>query len=411
MTPAASIRTAWRNLSAHPLRSTLTITAIGVGVASVMTMVAIGLGVQAQIAAQVRAMGSDLLVVVPGSQIVGAARLGRGTRITLTEDDAVAIEREIASVAAVAPTVSARTRIINGNANWSANVDGVMPAYFDAREWRLASGQPFSMEEVAGNRKVALLGRTVERKLFGDEPALGRTVRINDVPFTVIGTLGARGYNTSGGDEDDRVFTPLSTAKTRLIGNRNRVNARTVDFILVKVARSDAIAEASGAIDALLRQRHRIAPSAPADFSIRNLSAVQAAERKAADTLSALLAAVASVSLIVAGIGVANITLVSVAERAREIGLRMAVGASRSALMKQFLAESVFTACLGGLIGVAVGLAAPLAISEAAGWTVVVSPWSVPLSLLFSSLVGVAFGIYPAWTASRMSPVQALGHD
>ncbi len=411
MMAATSVRTAWRNLRAHPMRSALTVTAIGIGVASVMTMVAIGLGVQAEITAQMRAMGADLVVVLPGSRTVGGARLGRGSRVTLTEDDAVAIEREIAGVTAAAPTVSARARVVSGNANWSTHVAGVVPAYFDARDWRVASGRRFSTEEVAGNRKVALLGRTVERELFRGASGLGRMVRINDVPFTIIGTLGARGYNASGGDEDDRVFIPLSTAKTRLIGNRNRVNARTVDFILVKVAAPEAVASVTAGIEALLRQRHRIAPAAPADFTVRDLSAAQAAERKAADTLSALLAAVASISLIVAGIGVANITLVSVAERAREIGLRMAVGASRSAVLKQFLAESVFTACLGGVIGIAVGLAAPLAISKVAGWTVVVSPWSVPLALLFSSLVGIAFGLYPAWTASRMSPVQALGHE
>jgi putative ABC transport system permease protein len=408
MSPLETLRIAFRAIRANLLRSALTMLGIIVGVAAVITMVAIGNGAQRQVAEQIRSLGSNLLLVQPGTPNQGGARLSIGARPSLTEEDAAAIAREVPGVLVAVPMVSGPGHVVQGNLNWSTLVGGITPGYLVARDWRVETGREFTLEEVDTAAKVVLLGRTVADTLFPGEDPLGQQVRLANTPFTVIGVLGSKGQiAASGRDQDDTVLIPLSTAKLRVLG-ANRVSRSLVDFLLVKVAAEEAIGPVQQQIRQLLRQRHRLAAGTEDDFRIREPFAAMEARAASTRSLTYLLAAIASVSLVVGGISIMNIMLVSVTERTREIGLRQALGARRRNLLNQFLVEATTLCVLGGVAGVLMGVAAAFGIGALADWPIWVSPASVLLSVAFSGAIGVFFGFYPAHKASRLDPIQAL---
>ena len=409
MTAWECARSAVRALRANLLRSALTMLGIVIGVAAVIAMVAVGSGAQSRVAEQIRSLGANLLLVQPGSGSEGAVRLGAGSRHNLTEDDAAAISAEVAGVVVVAPTVAGSAHLVHGNRNWSSLVGGVTPDYLVARDWRIGKGRAFTSDEVQTAAKVVLLGATLAEQLFPNREPLGQRVRITNVPFTVIGVLGEKGQTAeSGRDQDDVALLPLTAAKVRVLGARLPVSRRAVDFILVKAASSEAMPGVQRQIEQLLRQRHRLDPGTEDDFQVREPAAAMEAEAAAARSLTLFLAAVASVSLLVGGISIMNITLVSVTERTREIGLRQAVGARRRDIRNQFLIEAVVLCLLGGLTGIALGIAAAVAISELVGWPIFISPLAVTVAFGFAGAVGVFFGFYPAHKASRLDPIEAL---
>jgi putative ABC transport system permease protein len=408
MRPSESLWVALGALRAHPMRSVLTMLGIIVGVSAVIAVVGIGAGAQVRVAEQIRTLGTNLLMVQPGALQQGAVRLAGGTRHNLTADDASAIAAQIPEVAISAPSVRGSEHVVRGNRNWTTTVNGTLPDYFTAREWPVETGRLFSMEEAQVSAKVATLGATVAKALFADANPIGQMIRIANAPFRVVGVLAVKGTSGAGQDQDDVVFVPLSTAKLRLLGSANAVNHGSLDYILVKVADSDATANAETEIEGLLRDRHRLPNGTPDDFRIWNPAAALAAQHETTRTLSFLLAAIASVSLIVGGISIMNIMLVSVTERTREIGLRMALGARRRDIRRQFLTEAVVLSLLGGGIGVVVGIASAAVLSRLAGWAVFIGPEAVVAALLFAAGVGVFFGYYPAVRASRLDPIEAL---
>jgi putative ABC transport system permease protein len=406
----ASIRIALRALRVNKLRSTLTMLGIIIGVAAVITMIAIGAGAQARVEEQIKALGSNLIMLLPGSVTAGGVRMGSGSRNTLTEDDAFAIQREIADVQASAPQLRGTGQVVAGNNNWSTVFYGVTPEYFEARNWVIATGKGFEPADLSGAAKVALLGETVTRNLFGDGDPIGQVIRIRKVPFTVIGTLQRKGQSLMGQDQDDVILMPISTARNRVLGG-GVARQRIVGAIFLKVREGADTKDVEGDIRSLLRQRHRLQPGADDDFTLRNLSEVLAAREESSRIMTLLLAAVASVSLLVGGIGIMNIMLVSVTERTREIGLRMAVGARARDILAQFLVEAVTLALIGGLLGIALGLGGSYLIAHLADWRVELRPDSVLLAVSFAAAVGVFFGFYPARKASRLLPIEALRYE
>ena len=403
-----SLRVAWRALRVNKMRSMLTALGIIVGVAAVVCMVSVGAGAQAQVSEKIRTLGANLLLVTPGAQSSGAVRMEAGTRHTLTEEDAVAIRRDIRAVQVAAPVLSRRTQVVAGNKNWATLVAGINPDYLIAREWPILAGRPFSTDELTSGAKVAVIGDVIAEQLFEARPALGETVRIGNVPFTVIGVLDKKGQGAMGRNQDDVIFIPLSTAKSRILGAVRGNTRDALDFIVVKVADAAALPDVQKEVRVSLRQRHQLRKEAADDFNIENPNDVLSAREGATRTLGFLLIAVASVSLIVGGISIMNIMLVSVTERTREIGLRMAVGARRRDIRRQFLIEAVTLAVVGGLIGALIGSAGAVAIAWQAEWPILISPWAIILACGFSGLVGVAFGFYPAYRASRLDPMVAL---
>jgi putative ABC transport system permease protein len=403
-----SLRAGLRALRVHKMRSVLTVLGIIVGVAAVVCMVSVGAGARAQVTEKIRTLGANLLVITPGAQTSGGARLEAGTRHTLTEEDASAIRREFADVQVAAPVVSRTTHVVAGNKNWATLAAGINPDYLVAREWPILSGRVFSASEAESGAKVAMIGAVVAEQLFGDRAPIGETLRIANVPFTVIGVLDKKGQASTGRSQDDVVFMPLSTAKSRVLGALRGATRDALDFIVVKVSDPAAMAEVQKKVRLLLRQRHQLRPDAADDFSIENPADVLTAREDAMRTLGFLLTAVASVSLLVGGISIMNIMLVSVTERTREIGLRMAVGARRRDIRRQFLIEAVTLALSGGLVGTVFGAAAAVAIAWQAEWPVLISPWAVVLACGFSGFVGIGFGLYPAYRASRLDPMVAL---
>jgi putative ABC transport system permease protein len=404
---ASLLRIALRALEVNKLRSALTMLGIVIGVGAVIVMIAVGAGAQQRVEEQIRALGSSLLLVTPGSTTAGGVRLGFGSGSTLTEDDVAAINREIPEALA-APALRGAAQVIWGNTNWSTAILGVTPEYLDVRQWPLAAGRGFEPAEMAAAAKVCLVGATVARQLFGDADPLDQSIRIKRVPFTVIGVLEVKGQSMMGTDQDDLVLVPIRTARSRVLGTASAARNRTVGTIWIKAADGVDTRTLEDQVRALLRQRHRIQPGADDDFSLRNLAEVMAAQEASSRVLALLLAAVASVSLLVGGIGIMNIMLVSVTERTREIGLRMAVGARTRDILGQFLVEAVTLSLIGGLAGVALGIGGALAVAQLAGWRVVLSPEAVALAVAFAFAIGVFFGFYPARKAARLNPVEAL---
>ena len=410
MSYGEAVHSALAALRANPLRSALTMLGIFIGVAAVIAMVAIGAGARAMVLEQIRSLGSNIMIVLPGNVTSGGVRLGSGARATLTIDDAIALEKEIPAVQIAAPVIRGGSQVVAGNLNWSTVVQGVVPGFFEAREWDATNGRLFLPEEVERRAQVAVLGVTVARSLFDEADPVGQSIRIRNVPFTVVGVLQGKGQTTFGQDQDDIVMVPLGTARQRVFGV-NRANARSVGSILIKVAEGDDMAQAEEDIRALLRQRHRLQASEDDDFFVRNLSEVAATRDASSRTLALLLAAVAAVSLAVGGIGIMNIMLVSVTERTREIGVRLAVGARPRDIRGQFLIEATTLSVLGGAAGAALGIGAAIMIASFAGWPTLVQPESIVLAIGFSGLVGIFFGFYPAQRAARLDPIEALRHE
>jgi putative ABC transport system permease protein len=403
----ALLRIALRALAVNKMRSALTMLGIVIGVGAVIVMIAVGAGAQARVEEQIRSLGSNLLLVMPGSTTSGGVRMGFGSGSTLTEDDVLAINREIPEAIA-APALRGSAQVIWGNSNWSTQIYGTTPEYLEVRQWPLVSGRAFEPAEMAGAAKVALIGATVAKQLFGAADPLDQSIRIKRVPFTIIGVLDVKGQSMMGTDQDDLILVPIKTARSRVLGTASAARNRTVGTIWVKAADGIDTKIVEEQVRALLRQRHRIQAGGDDDFSLRNLQEVMAAQEASSRVLALLLAAVASVSLLVGGIGIMNIMLVSVTERTREIGLRMAVGARTRDILGQFLVEAVTLSLIGGLIGVALGMGTSLAIAELAGWRIVISPEAVGLAVAFAFVIGVFFGFYPARKAARLNPVEAL---
>jgi len=401
------LRVAMRALAVNKLRSLLTMLGIIIGVAAVIVMIAVGAGAQKRVEEQIRSLGSNLLLILSGTTTSGGVRMGFGSNLTISEDDALAIPREIPETMS-APALRGTAQLIWGNQNWSTVIFGVTPEYLEVRQWELASGRVFDATDLAGATKVCLIGQTVARQLFGGVDPLGQVIRVRRVPFTVIGVLESKGQSMMGSDQDDLILMPISTARKRVLGASNLAKQRSVGTIWVKVAEGYDMKAAEEQVRSLLRQRHRLQPGQDDDFSLRNLEEVAATQEASGRVLALLLAAVASVSLVVGGIGIMNIMLVSVTERTREIGLRMAVGARTRDILGQFLVEAVTLSLIGGVAGIAIGVATAVGIAEFAGWRIVLSPASVVLAVAFAFAIGVFFGFYPARKAARLNPVEAL---
>jgi putative ABC transport system permease protein len=405
-----SARVALRALRVNKLRSALTMLGIIIGVGAVIAMVSVGAGAQARVAEQIQSLGSNLIIVLSGSVNAAGTRLGVGSQLTITEDDAAAIAREVPQVQVAAPSSRGGAQVVYGNLNWSTSIQGVTVDYFEARDWAIVQGRPLIQEDVDGATKVALLGQTTVFNLFGDADPMGQTIRIKKVPFTVVGVLDRKGQNTWGQDQDDVIVIPISTAKKKVLG-RPGANPRAVGAISIKIRPGEDMAEAESQIRDLLRQRHRLQPFQDDDFWLRNLSEVLQTQEESSKVMTYLLAAIASVSLLVGGIGIMNIMLVSVTERTREIGLRMAVGARGRDILLQFLVEAVTLSLVGGLIGIAFGLGGSRAISYFAEWRTLVAPEAIAIAFGFAAAVGIFFGFYPARKAAQLDPIEALRYE
>jgi putative ABC transport system permease protein len=394
-------------IRAHALRSVLTMLGIVIGVAAVIAMVAVGNGARERVNAQIQALGANLIIVIPGTVTQGGARLGTGNAATLTDADAAALRAEIPAVQASAPIVRGGVQVISGGSNWATSAVGVDQDYFVARDWLVERGRDFSEEETRRGGQVALLGQTVVRELFGGNDPIGAQVRVRNVPFDVIGVMTAKGQSMFGADQDDVILLPLQTARQRVVGT-SRAKNRSVNQIMVKIREGEDLAAAEEEMKRLLRQRHRIQDGRDDDFSLRNMAEIQATREQSARTMAMLLLSVAAVSLVVGGIGIMNIMLVSVTERTKEIGLRMAVGARPLDVMGQFLIEATTIALIGGLIGIAIGISIAIVTAMQAGWPLLIDPVVVVTAFVFSGLVGIVSGFYPAFRAARLDPVEAL---
>jgi putative ABC transport system permease protein len=374
-------------------------------------MVSVGAGAQAEVSEKIRTLGANLLLVTPGALNSGGTRLEAGSQPTLTEQDAAAIGREVADLEVAAPLLSHAMPLVAGNRNWITQVAGINNDYLVAREWKIDKGRSFTSDEIAPGEKVAIVGSVIIDELFDGRAGIGETFRIGNVPFRVIGVLEKKGLGAAGRSQDDAVFIPLSTAKSRIIGAVRGTNREALDLILVKLSDSAVASMVQSNIEALLRQRHHIRGDAPSDFTIENPADVLTARGAAMHTLNMLLIAVASVSLIVGGISIMNIMLVSVTERTREIGLRLAVGATRRNIQGQFLIEAATLATVGGLVGALLGAAAAVEIAWNVGWPILINPWAIVLACGFAAFIGIVFGLYPARRAARLDPIVALRYE
>jgi len=401
----STTKIAFRALWVNKMRSALTMLGIIIGVGSVIAMLAVGQGASEKISEQVASMGSNLLIVMSGSVTSGGLRMGSGTQMTLTLEDAYAIERECSAVAAVAPMLNGVAQVVYGNQNWSTGIQGTTPGILEVRDAALVSGRPFTDQDIRAAAKVVLLGQTVVENLFGSMDPVGQIIRIKKVPFTVIGVLEKKGQSVVGQDQDDLAYIPVTTAQKKIIGTTFAGMVRT---ILIKARSAGEMDRAERQITDLLRQRHRINPKGELDFSIRNLTQMLQVAEQSTRVMTLLLGAIASVSLLVGGIGIMNIMLVSVTERTREIGIRMAVGAKTWAIRMQFLVEAMTLSLSGGVIGIILGVVTSQILSRLAGWTTIISPLSVVLAFGFSGMVGIFFGFYPAYKASLLNPIEAL---
>lgn len=413
MRPTELVRFAFGAISAHPMRSALTSLGVVIGVAAVIMMTSVGLGAQQQVEQALSSLGTNMLVVRPGAPRgpgSGFVRGAGGSGSSLTVADAEAM-RDLDGVRAISPAINGGAQLVYEGANWSSRIEGVTPDYLVARDLEIASGQMFDQAAADSGRKVAVLGQTVVTELFGEgvDP-VGQRLRIGPIPFTVIGVLSPKGQSGFQ-DQDDIVVIPLDAARSRVIGRGPGARGNSVNQVYVKAVDEDALYGLEQDLAELLRQRHRIQPGQDDDFNVQNLTAIQEAAASSSQTFTLLLAAVAGVSLIVGGVGIMNIMLVSVTERTREIGLRMAIGARRSDVLTQFALESVVLSLLGGLLGLALGVGGALLMAHFGDWPTAIPAWAAPLAIGFSTFVGVAFGAYPAWRAAQLDPIEALRRE
>jgi len=404
-----AVRIAFRALRRNTLRSLLTILGIIIGVAAVIAMVSISQGASVAVQEQIARMGNNLLVILPGSVTQGGVRTGAGGRASLRVNDAKAMQRECPAVSAVTYLRRQVQQVVVGNQNWSTSIFGVTPEYQIVRDWPLVAGRFMTKQDDESGAAVAVLGQTVVENLFGPgQTPLEQVVRINNVPFRVVGILTPKGQSTQGADQDDAVLIPFTTAERKVMGS---AMLGTVGSIMVSAVSPDLIPEAQRQITTLLRERHRLKSTQDNDFQIRNLADVAATAQSTSQSMSILLASVASVSLVVGGIGIMNIMLVSVTERTREIGIRMAVGAKRRDILTQFLLEAVVLSTLGGLWGVVLGVIGSQLVSALAAWPTIVPLEAILLAVVFSGAVGVFFGFYPARKAAYLDPIEALRYE
>ncbi|MDD5249705.1 MAG: ABC transporter permease [Rhodocyclaceae bacterium] len=404
---AAMLAEAWQAMGANRLRTFLTMLGMVIGVGAVILMLAVGQGAQQQVQESIASMGSNLFIILSGSTTSGGLRMGGGAAPTLTMADAAAIE-ELPSVAAVAPTAPGTAQLVYGPNNWSTQVMGSTPSFLTVRDWKLSAGFPFTDSDIRSATRVCLLGQTVVQNLFGDEDPVGKTIRIKNSPYVVLGVLAAKGQSLDGRDQDDTVIVPVTTALRKLFGSQF---AGTVRFMMAQAESADAMPAVEKAINELLHQRHRIREGADNDFSVRNLTALANTAAETAQVMSLMLGAIASVSLLVGGIGIMNIMLVSVTERTREIGIRMAIGARGSDILLQFLLEAIIISVIGCLIGVALGVGGALLVSKFSGMAIVVTAASIFMAFAVAAAVGIFFGWYPARKAAAMKPIDALRYQ
>lgn len=398
---------AWRAMGANRLRTFLTMLGMVIGVGAVIVMSAIGAGTQAKVKDSIASMGSNLLIVLAGSMTSGGVRLGSGGVQTLTIADASAME-ELESISATAPTSSGSAQLIYQSANWSTQVTGTTPSYFQVRDWEIESGYPFMDSDVRGATRVVVLGKTIAQNLFGDEEAVGKTIRIKNSPYLVVGVLAKKGQSLDGRDQDDTAIVPITTAQTKLFGSQFKGSVR---FIMVEAVSDKVMDKAEQEMAQLLRQRHKLRESAEDDFTIRNLTALANTAEETTKAMSLMLAAIASISLLVGGIGIMNIMLVSVTERTREIGIRIAIGAKQRHILVQFLLEALMISIIGCLIGVCVGVGGALLVQKFFSISVAITQSSIMVSFLVATGVGVFFGFYPARKAANLEPIEALRYQ
>ncbi len=400
------LRIAFDALMRNKMRSVLTMLGIIIGVGAVIAMVAIGQGAQVQVDAQISSLGTNVLLIFPGSFTSGAVRTGAQTGTTLTEDDGLAIKDQCPAVAYLSPMLRTGAQIIYADNNWGTSVQGGSPDFFAIRDWRVEEGDFFTDADVRGATKVCLLGQTVVDNLFQAEDPVGKTIRIRNIPFRVVGTLQSKGQNMMGQDQDDIIIVPYTTLQKRMMG----ANVHAWGFTASAKSKSQML-EAQQQITDLLRARHKLGPADDNDFTIRNQTEIAEASASTSKVMTTLLASIASVSLIVGGIGIMNIMLVSVTERTREIGVRMSIGARKRDILTQFLMEAIVLSLLGGFVGIGLGVVGSSLVSKIAGWPTFVTGASVLISVFFSMLVGVFFGYYPARKASLLHPIDALRYE
>ena len=403
-----TLKIALRALRTNKMRSFLTMLGIIIGIAAVIAMMAVGSGAGYVISRQIASIGSNIILILPGSTTSGGLRSGSGGAQTLTADDVRAIMTECPSVESAAPTVRTSGLAVYGNMNWSTVIMGTTPELFDIREWGVTGGRLISQQDQDGAAKVCLIGQTVAENLFGSGDPVGRIIRIRKVPFTVVGLLDRKGQSPQGTDQDDSVFVPLRTAQRTLVRSQT---GSSVGAVMVKAKSEALLSQAEEEINTLLRQRHRITGGKEPDFSTRNLSEILAVAEQSSRAMSLLLGAVASISLIVGGIGIMNIMLVSVTERTREIGIRMAIGARRNDILLQFMTEAVLLTMIGGIAGILLGCAGATAVSRLLEWPTLISFQSVSVAFIFSGAVGIFFGFYPARKAAGLNPIDALRYE
>ena len=401
------IRVAFRALQRNKMRAALTMLGIIIGVSAVVAMVSIGQGAQAAVAAQIDSIGTNLLFVSAGAQNVGGVRSGTGDTgtNTLTVEDLDAIKREVPSVSMLTPTVNSRGQLVAGNMNWNTSIQGVSEQYPEVRKWRVQSGEFFTESDVRTAGRVLVIGQTIADNLFAGGDPIGQTVRVQNLPFRVIGVMVRKGQDQQGRDQDDIAFTPYTTVQKKILGSPR------LQIAYVSAVSPDATYTAQQQITELLRQRHKLNANDPDDFTVRNMSDVAQAANETNSTMTMLLACIAGVSLLVGGIGIMNIMLVSVTERTREIGIRMAIGARSSAVKSQFLIESIVLSLMGGSIGILLGVGVSLAIPRMLGWPTLISTMAIVGSVLFSAAVGIFFGYYPARKAAALDPIEALRYE
>ena len=407
MNPLFTFRIAAIAILRNKVRSFLTALGIIIGVGAVIAMMAIGEGAKKVIADQFAAMGTNLLIVLPGSSTAGGARGGFGTLPSLTWDDLRAIQTQLTTVAAAAPSLSTSGTVVSEELNWATRIYGTTPEFFQVRNWPVAQGAAMQQSDVEGGTKICILGKTVVEKLYGaSADPVGNSVRIMNIPFQIVGVAAAKGQSAQGTDYDDAVFIPSTTYMAKIKGG---LQAYINGQIIVAATSSETVAKAQEDVTDLLRERHKIVPGKKDDdFNIRNLAEMASAQQEGANTMTTLLAAVAAVSLVVGGIGIMNIMLVSVTERTREIGIRIAIGAKAMDILSQFLVEALSLSVAGGIIGVGIGVGVAEGLAYKNHWPVLIRGDIIAVSVLFSLLVGVVFGLFPAWKASQMDPIQAL---
>lgn len=404
----STLKMALVSLKINKMRSILTSLGVIIGVSSVIIMLAVGEGASQKIAKDMESMGSNLLMIHSAAATSGGVRMGRGTKPTLTLKDANAIEKECTGLLGVAPTSKETQQLTYGNQNWSTNVTGTNSDYIKIRDWEILYGRNFFSEELKNSSKVAIIGNTVSNELFGDVNPVNKTIRIGNVPFKVIGLLKPKGQNGMGQDEDDIVFIPILTAQKKVFGSEF---PNTVNMIMVKTVDDNQLNVAEQQITEILRRRHKIGSNGLDDFEVRNLAQMQETIKSSAKTMSILLGAIASVSLMVGGIGIMNIMLVSVTERTKEIGIRMAIGATTFDIRLQFLIESLLLSLFGGVIGIITGVLGAMLIKILTGTNIFITGFSIIISIGFSALIGVTFGFYPAYRASLLNPIEALRYE